>query len=325
MPNVLSQDEVDSLLGGISEGKVKTEPDVPEKDQELKTFDFTRQAGPMHQRLPTLGIINERFIGLLKASLSSATRSIIDVNISEIESIKFAEFTRSVPLPTSLNIFKIEPLRGFALLVLEGSLVFAFVDTFFGGKSVSHVRLEGKSFTTIEIKIVEKLVKIILGNLQHAWSDVHKVEMVFTRSEIDPQFAGIATPNDMVIAIRFSVDLENASGEMTVCIPYSTIEPIREKLRHRFHGETLEVDQAWTRHVEEKIKEMTIGLSCTLGTAKITGRELLEMKVNDVIQLDQKVSDPIIVSVEGIPKFKGYPGTSNKKKAIRIEERVSRG
>jgi flagellar motor switch protein FliM len=324
MANVLSQDEVDSLLDGISEGKVKTEADVPERDKGLKIFDFARQAGPIHQRLPTLGIINERFIGFLKASLSAATRSVIDVNISDVESIKFAEFTRSIPLPTSLNIFKMEPLRGFALLVLEGSLVFAFVDTFFGGKSVSHVRLEGKSFTTIETKIVNKLVKIILGDLQHAWSDIHKVEMVFARTEIDPQFAGIATPNDMVVVVRLSIDLENASGEMTVCIPYSTIEPIRDKLRHRFHGEKLEVDQRWRTHIEKKIMGMTVDLGCTLGMANITARELMEMKVDDVIQLDQRVSDPVIICVEGIPKFKGYPGTSNKKKAIRIEERIGK-
>ena len=128
MPNVLSQDEVDSLLDGISEGKVETERDVSDKGEGLDVFDFSREAGPMHLRMPALGIINERFVGFLKTSLSLATGSVMDVNIDSIESVKFGKFCRSIPLPTSLNIFKMEPLRGFALLVLEGSLVYAFVD-----------------------------------------------------------------------------------------------------------------------------------------------------------------------------------------------------
>jgi flagellar motor switch protein FliM len=324
MPNVLSQDEVDSLLDGISKGKVETEKDILKKDESLKGYDFSRQTGPVHLRMPALGIINERFLSLLKTSLSAATRSVIDVNISDFESVKFDEFTRSIPIPTSLNIFKIEPLRGFALLIMEASLAFAFVDTFFGGKCVSNVKLEGKGFTAIEGKIMEKVVKIILGDLEHAWSDVHDVKMTFVRSEIDPQFAGIASPSEMVVINKFNLDLENFSGLMTICIPYSTIEPLRGKLKFRFHGEKLEVDEMWRSYLEEKIKKMTINLSCTLGRTKLTGKELLEMKVDDVIELDQKTSDPIIVSVEGIPKFNGYPGTYSNKKAIRISERVSR-
>jgi flagellar motor switch protein FliM len=324
MANVLSQDEVDSLLGGIGEGKVKTEPEAPEKGEGLQGYDFNRQTGPVHLRMPTLGIINERFIGFLKSSLSATTRSVIDINILDFESVKFGEFTRSIPLPTSLNIFKMEPLRGFALLILEGSLVFSFVDTFFGGKAVSSIRLEGKSFTTIEVKIVDKIVKIILNDFQNAWSDVYNLKMVFARSEVDPQFAGIASPTEMVIQTRFNVELENSSGVMTICMPYSTLEPIREKLRFKFQGERLEIDETWREFLAEKIKKMTVGLNCTLGTTRVSGRELLEIKVDDVIQLDQKISDPINIGVEGVPKFKGYPGTCGKKKAIRINQRISK-
>ncbi len=324
MKNVLSQDEVDSLLEGISEGKVKTEPEVPEEEEKLKAYDFTRQAGPVHQRMPTLGIINERLIGFLKTSLSAATRSVIDVNITEIESVKFGEFSRSIPIPTSLNIFKMEPLRGHALLILEASLVFAFVDTFFGGKGVGHVKLEGRAFTSIEVKIINKIVKDILDDLQKAWSDVHDLKMIFTRSEVDPQFAGITTPNDMAVVIRFAVDLENNSGTMTICIPYSTIESIRDKLTQRFQEEKIEVDTRWRKHIAEKVRDLALDVSCTLGATKISGREILEMKTGDVIQLEQKTSRPIMVNIKGIPKFLGYPGTCNKKKAVKIEQRINK-
>jgi len=326
MANVLSQDEVDSLLGGIAEGKVQTETAIPESEKKdgLEVYDFGMQAGPAHLRMPALGIINERFVGFLRASMSAATALDIDVNIASVDSVKFGEFCRSIPVPASLNIFKMDPLRGFALIVLEGQLVFTFVDALFGGRSVSHVKLEGKTFTTIERKIIEKIVKIILVDLQKAWSDVHKLKMVFTRSEIDPQFAAIATPDDLVIATKLMIDLQNVSGRMTICIPYSTLEPIRGKLKQRFQREKLEVDQKWKRYITEKVKELTINLSCAFGKAGITGREVLKIKVGDVIQLDKKMSDPVIVSVEGVPKFIGYPGTFNKRKAIKIKERVNK-
>ena len=324
MANILSQDEVDSLLGGIDEGKVQIETAVSESKEGLEVYNFGAQVGPVHLRMPTLGIINERFIGFSRASLFAATGLSLDVNISSIDSIKFGEFCRSIPIPASLNIFKMEPLRGFALLVLEGPLVFAFIDTLFGGRSVSHVKLEGKTFTTIEKKIIGKIVEMILSDLQKAWSDVYKLKIVFTRSEIDPQFAAIVTPDDMVIATKLMIDLQNVSGTMTICIPYSVLEPIRDKLKQRFQDERLEVDQKWVRYIRGKVKKLTINLSCALCKSGITGRELLAMKVGDVIQLDQKMNDPVIISVEGVPKFIGYPGICNKRKAIKIKERFNK-
>ena len=324
MGNVLSQDEVDSLLNGISDGKVKTETDTPERGKRLKIYDFTSQAGPSLASMPALGTINERFIGSVTANLSAATQSVIDVTISSTESVTFDEFSRSIPLPSSLNIFKMAPLKGSGLLVMEGSLVFAFVDTFFGGKGGGQVKPEGKDFTPIETRIIEKVIGIILGDLEHAWSDVHKIKMVLARSEMDPQFAAIAKPTDSVMVNKFTVELGNAAGNMTICIPHSSIEPLREKLRHGLQNEKVEVDQRGRKHIEEKIKELEINVRCTLGMTKITGRELLEIKVDDVIPLEKGVNDLIIVSVEDIPKFKGFPGTRNNKQAIRISERVNK-
>ena len=324
MGNVLSQDEVDSLLNGISDGKVKTETDTPERGKGLKIYDFTSQAGPSLASMPALGTINERFIGSVTANLSAATQSVIDVTISSTESVTFDEFSRSIPLPSSLNIFKMAPLKGSGLLVMEGPLVFAFVDTFFGGKGGGQVKPEGKDFTPIETRIIEKVIGIILGDLEHAWLDVHKIRMVLARSEMDPQFAAIAKPNDSVMVNKFTVELGNTSGNMTICIPYSSIEPVREKLRQGLQNEKVEVDQRWRKHIEEKVKELKINVRCTLGMTKITGRELLDVKVDDVIPLEKGVNDLITVSVEGIPKFRGFPGARNNKQAIRVSERVNK-
>jgi flagellar motor switch protein FliM len=322
MGNILSQDEVDSLLDGITEGKVETETDTSEENQSIEVYDFSKPAGPVHLRLPALGIINERLSGLLRTDLQAASRSVIDVNIGSTETVKFSDFCLSLPMPSSLNIFGIKPLRGYSLIVLEGSLVFSFVDSLFGGKGVSHVRLEGRRFTAIETRIVEKIVNIILSDFQKAWSDVHEVEAVFVRSEMDPQFVGIGTPDDIVIVNKYEVQLENGNGIITICIPYSSIKPINEKLKNKFRREKMEVDNAWRKYLTGKILETSVEVSCTMGKATINGSELLNLKVDDVILLDQKMGNTVIVNVERLPKFKGYPGACNKKKAVKIIERI---
>ncbi|RPH51298.1 MAG: flagellar motor switch protein FliM [Desulfobacteraceae bacterium] len=323
MANVLSQEEVDSLLGGIGEGKVETETGAPEIEGFIKSYDFSKKNLPVHLRLPALGMINERFINLVNESLSTSVGSVIDVSVAEIDSVKFGDFCRSLPVPASLNILKMEPLRGFALLVFEGWLVFAFVDAVFGGKCARHVKLEGKSFTAIEGKIISRIVNIVLGDLQKAWSDIHELKMTCMRSEIDPQFAGIAKPNDMIIATKFNVNVGNFTGGMTVCLPYVMIEPIRKKLCDNYKGEKLEIDQTWRRHIESKIQELAVNLRCTLGTLKITGRELLEMKTDDVFLMNQKIDDPVLVSVGNTAKFRGFLGSTNNKKAVKISERIT--
>jgi flagellar motor switch protein FliM len=323
MANVLSQEEVDSLLGGIGEGKVETGTGVPEIEGVVQAYDFSQKSVPVHLRLPALGMINERFINLVNESLSASIGSVVDVSVAEIDSVKFGDFCRSLPLPASLNIFKIEPLRGFAILVFEGWLVFAFVDAIFGGKCVSHVKLEGKSFTAIEGKITSRVVDTVLGALQKAWADVQELKMVCTRTEIDPQFAGIAKPNDIIIATRFNVNVGNFAGGMTVCLPYVMIEPIRKKLRDKFKGEKIETDQTWQKHIESRIQELDINFKCILGTIKITGRELLGMKADDVLLMNQKADDPVVVSVGNKIRFIGYQGSINNKKAVRISEKIN--
>lgn len=322
MAKVLSQEEVDSLLNGIGEGSVETETNIPTNSDELKLYDFKSKTGPNHLRMPAMGIINERFVSFINPSLSAAAGTLIDINVTDVDSVRYGDYCRSLPLPTSLNIFKMEPLRGFALLVLEGALVFGFVDTFFGGNCGGHVKLEGRGFTPIETRIIQRIVGIVLEDYQKAWADVYQTRIKYARSEADPQFAGIAKPDDMVIANKFSVDIGNFSGAMTICVPYTTLEPIKNVLRESYKSEQYEVDHAWRKQFEEKIKEQFLTLDCVLGSTVVTGRDLLGMKPDDVIMLDQKISDSIQVSIGGILKFRGYPGTYNNKKAVRIEKKI---
>jgi len=270
--------------------------------------------------MPALRLVNERFAQLLRTSLSAATRKIIDVNLTSVQATKFGDFARSLPLPTSLNIIRMEPFKGYILLSLESTLAFAFVETFFGGKMSGPQKVEGRSFTLIERKVLDKIVRIMIKDLQDSWSNIHKGEMKFVRSEMDPQFANIITQNEHIIVNRFIVDFEMSSGILTLSIPYSTIEPIREKLRRRFDGEKSDTDRDWKEYIEKNIMELSVTLHGILDTIKITGKEFLGIKVGDIIPLNKRLDESITVEVENIPKFKGSPGNSNNRRAIKISE-----
>ena len=323
MANVLSQDEVDSLLGGIDAGSIETETDVPdEEDKGITAYNFASESGPLN--LPTFDVIHERLTGFLREKLSSLTKKNVDVKLVSTELVKFEEFCRSLPLPASINVFKIDPLRGAALLVLEGRLVFSFVEIFFGGKGLNPWKLEGRAFTPIETRIIEKVCRIILGELQTVWCDIHDVKMIFSHSEIDPQFTQITQPEEMVVATRINVALPNISGTLFFCIPYATIEPLKEKFKQKTGYESQEIDRVWQASLLHKIAKVTVDVGCILGTAHINAGELLELNVQDVILLDQKTSEPVVVTIEGVPKFKGIPGAYNKNKAVQISEYIKK-
>jgi flagellar motor switch protein FliM len=316
MANVLSQDEVDSLLGGIDAGSVATETDVPDDSQGVVAYNFASESGPLN--LPAFEVLTERLTGFLRDKLSLVTSKNIDVKLVSNELIRFNEFCRSLPLPASLNVFKIDPLRGAALLVLEGRLVFSFVEIFFGGKGLNPWKLEGRAFTPIESRIIEKICSIILEEFQSIWADICEVNMVFSHSEIDPQFTQITQPDDMVIASRFSVVLPNTAGVLFFCIPLATIEPLKDKFKQKAGYESQEIDKTWQAALLHKIQNVAVDVSCVLGTANINAGELLELSTQDVILLDQKIVDPVVVKIADVPKFKGFPGAYNKNRAVRI-------
>ncbi len=243
MSQVLSQEEVDALLRGVTDGEIETEVEYVADESGIVPYDLTSQERIIRGRMPTLDIINQRFSRLFRNSLSSALRKVLDISAVSTDTVKFGEFVKSLPVPASLHIFKIEPLRGFALLVAESKLVFALVDTFFGGSGEAKMKIEGRDFTTIEQRMIKKVVLMVLADLEAAWKPVHNIKMTYVRSEVNPQFAAIVPPTDVVVVIMFEVELDSVNGTLTVCLPYSTIEPIIGKLRAGFQSDQLEVDQ----------------------------------------------------------------------------------
>ena len=317
MSKILDQDEVDALLRGLSGGEIEAEADIPEDDSGVVSFDLANQDRIIRGRMPVLEIVNDRFARLCTNALANAMRKRVDLNPISIDMSKFGDFMRSLPVPTSINIFKMDPLRGNALLVVDSRLVFALVENFFGGAG-SQPKVEGRDFTPIEQAIVDRVVKIALSNMEDAWRPVHEVHIEQTRSEINPQFAAIVPPSDVVIVVTFEVELENAIGSLIACLPYATLEPIRSKLHASFQSERLEVDHAWIARFKERLLETPVEMVIELGQTQITGRQLLNLEIGDILLLDTDTEELLEAEVEGVRKFYGLPGTVKGSKAFQV-------
>ncbi|OEU69701.1 MAG: flagellar motor switch protein FliM [Desulfovibrio sp. S3730MH75] len=321
MSKILQQDEVDALLRGLSGGEVEAEQDIPDDDSGVVSFDLANQDRIIRGRMPVLEIVNDRFARLATNNLANTMRKRVDINPISIDMSKFGDFMRSLPVPTSLSIFKMDPLRGNAILVVDSRLVFALVESFFGG-SGSQPKVEGRDFTPIEQAIVDRVVKIALSNLEDSWRPVHEVHLELIRSEVNPQFAAIVPPSDVVIVITFEVELENAIGSLIVCLPYSTLEPIRSKLHASFQSERLEIDHVWVSRFKERLLETPVELMVRLGRTKITGRQLVNLEEGDLLLLDTDEEDKLECEVEGILKYYGLPGKVKANRAIQITSAI---
>lgn len=321
MSKILSQDEVDSLLRGISGGEIEAETAVVDDDSGIISFDLANQDRIIRGRMPVLEIINDRFSRIASGAMANSMRKKVDVNPVSIDMSKFGDFMRSLPVPTSINIFKMEPLRGNAILVVDTRLVFALVENFFGGYG-TQPKIEGRDFTPIEQSVIERVVKVVLSSMEQAWTPVHDVQIELLRSEINPQFAGIVPPSDVVIVVSLEVELENAIGSLLFCLPYSTIEPIRSKLYAAFQSERLEVDHAWLSRFKERLLEIPVEMIVPLGHTSITGRQLLNMDVGDILLLDSDTDQTLKVTIQGVEKFFCFPGSVKANRAVQMVKEV---
>ena len=325
MSEVLSQGEVDALLRGVGDGEVETETDeVPEEESGVVPYDLTSQEKIIRGRLPTLDIINQMFSRLFRNTFSILMRKSVEVSTVSTDTIKFGDFLRSLAVPSSLHIFRMEPLRGHGLMVVESKLVFAVVDTFFGGSGIKEAKITGRDFSSIEIRMTKSVVLSALEDLEKAWRPVHAVTTNFVRSEVNPQFAAIVPPTDIVLVILFEIEMESISGTLTICLPYAAIEPVIPKLKAQFQSEEMEVDQVWIRRLRTELLTTEVELVAELGTSTITPQDLMKFKVGDTLMLGNDVTDPLTLKVEQITKFKGFPGVSRGNKAVQLTETIER-
>lgn len=338
MNQVLSQSEVDALLAAVSDtgggsgdlsqpnnGSVTATPttEASQTDKVVVTYDLTSQDRIIRGRLPQLEVIYEKFMRSFRVSLSSALRKIASLTLASTDFLKFGEFINTLPMPTCMTVLRFNTLRGSALFVIESKLAYALVDSFFGGADRPYTKIEGKDFTQIELSIVKKVVDLAIDDLEAAWSSVEKIGCSFVRTEVNPQFVGIVPPTDVVIASTFDVELENANGTVTIVIPYSTIEPIKQKLANGFQVESDQTDKKlWTTIIKDQLLETEVNVKVNLGETSISLSDLMEMKVGDVIPLNQDAGGEIDVLIEGTKKFKSFYGVHHGTVAVQVTKPI---
>jgi flagellar motor switch protein FliM len=314
---ILSQDEVDALLQGITgESQKLEEEELPQGG--IRDYDLASQERIVRGRMPTMEVINERFARNIRVGLFNMIRKSPEVAIGGIKVQKFSAFLREIVVPTNFNIMSVRPLRGSGLIVCDPSLVFAVIDSLFGGIGKFHTRIEGRDFSPTELRVILRLVEVIVAEYSKAWHGIYPLELDYQRSEMQPQFANIATPSEIVVSTNFTLEIGETSGSVHFCIPYSTLEPIRDVLYSTIQGDAAEPDRRWVNLLKQQIQSAEVDLVAELGTAPATVEQLLSFKPGDFIELDL---EPMIqAKIDGVPVFDAQYGTSNGRYAIKIDQ-----
>ena len=315
MSDLRSQDEIDALLHGVDSGAVSTEPE-PVDPGTARTYDFASQDRIIRGRMPTLEMVNERFVRLWRIGLFSLIRRSADLSVRGIDLVKFGDYMHSLYVPTNLNLIRFKPLRGMGLIVFEPKLVFTVVDNFFGGDGRYPTRIEGREFTPTEMRVIQLLLKQTFTDLVEAWAPVMDVEFEYINSEINPHFANIVSPREYVVVCRFHVELEGGGGDIHITLPYSMLEPIRDVLDAGIQSDRIDRDESWNSTLREQLMLAEVTVSSVLAQKRIDLRQLTRLKVGDILPIELPSSVP--VCVEDIPVFTGEFGLSHGRNAVKI-------
>ena len=315
MSDLLSQDEIDALLHGVDSGAIETEEPPPEPGV-ARSYDFSSQDRIVRGRLPTLEMINERFIRTWRIGLFNLLRRSADLSVRGIEMIKFSEYLHSLYVPTNLNLIRLKPLRGVGLVVFEPKLVYTVVDNFFGGDGRYPAKIEGREFTATEMRVIQLLLKQTFTDLVDAWAPVMNVDFEYINSEVNPHFANIVSPREYVVVSRFHVELDGGGGELHITLPYSMLEPIRELLDAGIQSDRVHEDDTFRESVNDLLRGAEVTLSSILTEKRISLRQLTNLKIGDILPIDLPKSIP--VCVEQVPVFTGEFGISNGNNAVKI-------
>lgn len=315
----LSQEEVDALLRGVT--GAEDEPEEVEEEAGVRSYNLATQERIVRGRMPTLEIMNERFARLLRIGMFNFLRRNTEVSVGPVRVSKYSEFIRNLVVPSNFNLVHIKPLRGTGLVVIEPALAFLIVDNLFGGDGRFHLRVEGRDFTQVEQRVIHRTLDIIFENYAKSWEPVYPIEFEFIRSEMNPQFANIATPSEVVVSSSFRMDLGDNGGSIHVCTPYTMIEPVRDILTSSMQGEALEVDRRWVRLLKQQIQTAEVEIVAELGTTRTDVEGLLNMRPGDILPLH--VPETIEAKVDGVPIMECSYGKMNGQYALKVERLIS--
>lgn len=311
----LSQDEIDALLEGVtgeSQKLAKEEFDTVG----VRDYNLASQERIVRGRMPTMEVINERFARNLRVGLFNFIRRSPEVSVGAVQVQKYSMFLRDLVVPTNFNIMAVRPLRGSGLIVCEPTLLFGVIDSLFGGNGKFHTRIEGRDFSPTEQRVINRIVEVVSEEYKKAWRGIYPLELAYQRSEMQPQFANIATPSEIVVSTSFTLEIGDITGSLHLCVPYSTLEPIRDILYSTSQGDSMEVDRRWVRLLSNEIQSAEVELMAELATTRTTVEQLLAMQAGDFIELERE--RVIEVGVDGVPVLEGEYGTHNGKYALKV-------
>jgi flagellar motor switch protein FliM len=314
---ILSQDEVDALLQGITGESQTIERESVDKSA-TRNYNLADQERIVRGRMPTMEIINERFARNIRIGMFNFIRKSPEVAIGLTKVQKYSAFLREIVVPTNFNLVSVRPLRGSGLIICDPTLIFAVIDSLFGGSGKYHTRIEGRDFSMTEHRIILRVVDLITSEYKKAWMGVYPLELEYQRSEMQPQFANIASPSEVVVTTSFTLEIGDISGTIHFCIPYSTLEPIRDILYSTVQGDAAEPDRRWVNLLTQQIQAAEVELVAEMAQAPATVEQLLSFQVGDFIELDLHPS--IEVKVSGVPVLECHYGISNGRYALKVDQ-----
>lgn len=317
--DILSQDEVDALLHGVDDGAVDTDAgDEDLLDGVAREFDFNNQERIIRGRLPTLEMINERFARYFRVSFFNMLRKTPEISVNGIQMIKFSEYIHTLFVPTSLSLIKMKPLKGTGMIMLDPKLVFIVVDNFFGGDGSIHAKIEGREFTSTELRVIEKVVYMCFIDLVKAWEPILKVEFDYHNHEVNPHLANIVSPSEVIVVSSFHIELEGGGGDIHVVLPYSMIEPIRSILDAGVQSDLSEIDDRWAVLLKEELMHAKVNMSALFTEKELKVSDLINLQAGDIIPID--LPEQVIVMTEEMPVMRGQYGEHMGNAAIKIED-----
>lgn len=314
--DLLGQNEIDALLKGMGGGDIETENDTSGTQAGVKAFDFTNQERIVRGRFPALDVIAERFSRCFQRLVVDMILASVEVVAGEVKIVKMNEYLRNLFFPTSLNIVKIDALGGVGLVTMDSKLIFSVIDLYYGGNGQVHFKIEGREYTPVEMGLIRNLVHECLSCLKASWEPVLPIELEIMHSEMNPKFASIVDPIEMVVVSPVYVRFENQEGRIDIVMPYAMLEPIRDVLEEGMRSLQGEGDKRWNRTLRDEAKEIEVTLAAELAQVNVSMEDLLAMEVGDIIPIEMPKLVP--VKVEDITIGHGRVGDFEGKKAVQM-------
>jgi flagellar motor switch protein FliM len=287
----------------------------------VRGYDLGSSVRIVRGRMPTFEMINERFARLFRTTIYNLLRRTAVVSPQSMQFVKFADYVNRLMLPTSLNLCQFAPLRGTGLLVLDPKFVFALVDLFFGGNG-RHAKIEGREFTAIETNVVKMLLGNARADLHEAWSHVVPLTLQIVGSEVNPHFAHIVSPTEIVVVSAFTIEIDDQGGEFHVVMPYAMVEPLREVLEAGMQSDRVEHDDRWSQALRHEIVDAEVEMRGLLGRSTLRLSDVLKLAPGDILPTD--FAGSVTLFAEDIPVFRGVYGHSHGQQALKLSERVAR-